>query len=275
MRARVAAVGVAAAVAGAAGTRAGAAAARGLLPTGDRIRTNFRGREVDLAEGIGASVGAAAGALVAGSPRRALLVAGVGALGLVDDIVEPRRLAAGERAPKGLAGHLGALRAGRPSTGTLKLLGIPLLAVAARALAPDRGAAAPRLPAAVLDGGVVAGCANLVNLLDLRPGRALKATALLGAAALPGAAPALGAAAASLPADLGERGMLGDAGANALGAAVGDALTDRLPPAGRLAALVVLAALTVASERVSFSAVIARTPALAALDALGRDGGDR
>jgi hypothetical protein len=73
-----------------------------------------------------------------------------------------------------------------------------------------------------------------------------------------------------LPADLDEQLMLGDAGANALGALLGVGLAARTGPAGRAATLAALAALTVASEKVSFTKVIASTPGLRELDALGR-----
>ena len=87
-----------------------------------------------------------------------------------------------------------------------------------------------RGPGAIVDGvlttGLVAGTANLVNLLDLRPGRAGKAADLAAAATLGGPAGGLvagplGATLAVLPEDLGERVMLGDAGANAVGALLG------------------------------------------------------
>lgn len=195
---------------------------------------------------------------------------------------------------KGLRGHLGALRSGRLTTGGAKALGIPALALlgAAAAPRPRHGAMVPA------DAILVAGCANLANLLDLRPGRALKAVIPAAAAlAVPSAsAPARGrrdtgqghpcgdrdasgralaiaalvpAAAALLP-DLREHGMLGDAGANALGAAVGLAATRRAPRPVRLGLTGLVVALTLASERVSFSAVIDRTPALRAVDRWGR-----
>ena len=78
----------------------------------------------------------------------------------------------------------------------------------------------------------------------------------------------LGAGAALL-ADLDEEIMLGDAGANALGALLGVALAARTGPAGRALALTVLAGLTAASEKVSFTKVIQDTPWLRELDALG------
>ena len=127
----------------------------------------------------------------------------------------------------------------------------------------------------VLTTGLVAGTANLVNLLDLRPGRAGKAGALVAAAGLGGPAGSLvagplGATLATLPADLGEQVMLGDAGANALGALLGlrlASISGRAPRAGLLA---VVAALTLASERISFTKVIEATPGLRELDRLGR-----
>jgi hypothetical protein len=127
---------------------------------------------------------------------------------------------------------------------------------------------------ALPDAALVAGTANLVNLFDLRPGRAGKVALAAGVLTCAGPAAALGAsvagaAAAELPDDLAEQTMLGDLGANALGALLG----LRLAAGGtalRWGSLVVVSALTLASERVSFSRVIERTPALQALDQLGR-----
>ena len=123
---------------------------------------------------------------------------------------------------------------------------------------------------------MIAGTANLVNLLDLRPGRALKAGLLLGAPLAGGPArrrspPARSAPPpALLPADLGERIMLGDAGANALGALLG----RRWPPApgrpGGPRCSPVLVALTAASEKVSFTGSSSARRCLRELDALGR-----
>jgi hypothetical protein len=145
--------------------------------------------------------------------------------------------------------------------------------VAALLTRRDRGPGA--LADAILTTGLVAGTANLINLLDLRPGRAGKAGALVAAATLGGPAGGLvagplGATLAALPEDLGERIMLGDCGANALGALLGLRLASipgRAPRAGLLAGVV---ALTLASEKVSFTKVIEATPGLRDLDRLGR-----
>jgi hypothetical protein len=64
--------------------------------------------------------------------------------------------------------------------------------------------------------------------------------------------------------------MLGDAGANALGAMLGVAAATALPRPARIGLLAGIVALTGLSEKVSFTRVIARTPALNWLDMLGR-----
>lgn len=253
-------------------------------------RTNHAGRPVTLAEG--ALVVAGTSLLAARADgRAAAALAGIGGLGLLDDLLEPVQRRAGRPVSKGLRGHLGALRHGHLTTGAAKALGIPVLALAATATAP-----APGGPVRVAaDAALVAGCANLANLLDLRPGRALKVVLPAAAAlALAGGGPGIGQDPASgpsaarersgaglarsalvpgllaLPADLREHGMLGDAGANVLGAAVGVAATRRLTVPARGVLLAAVVGLTLASERVSFSAVIDRTPALRALDRWGR-----
>src|SRR5205823_10743289 len=86
-----------------------------------------------------------------------------------------------------------------------------------------------------------------------------------GAACRAAAAPA-GAALAVLPEDLAERAMLGDAGANALGGMLGAAAAASLPRPARMALLAGIAGLTAASEVISFTKVIERTPPLRWLD---------
>ena len=240
-------------------------------------RSNHAGEPVSLLEGPAVTVGVLAGALGGATTARgglsaAVAVLGAGGFGLLDDLGE-----AGAEPTKGLRGHLGALARGRLTTGGLKVLGIGASAVVAAALLPREGGRVRRTTDVLVDAVIIAGTANLVNLLDLRPGRALKAAvAVAGPVALAGgvgAVPAsavLGAAVAASEPDLAETDMLGDCGANALGAALGTAVAQSAPRAVRIAWLVTVGALTVASERVSFTAVIERTPALAAVDAWGR-----
>jgi hypothetical protein len=239
-------------------------------------RTNHRGEPVTLLEGPAAALGGVAGALLApglaGRERAAVVLAGAAAavLGGYDDL-------AGTGASRGFRGHLGALARGELTTGAVKLAGIGAAGLAAAALA--RPAPASRAGGAadvVVNAGLIAGGANLVNLFDLRPGRAIKVT-LAGGALLaltgrgaPAAAAPVAAAAALLPEDLGERAMLGDGGANALGAMLGTAAAVSLPRPARIAVLAAVVGLTAASEVVSFTKVIARTPPLNWVDMLGR-----
>jgi hypothetical protein len=171
-------------------------------------------------------------------------VAPVAAIGLADDLWSgPER---------GFRAHL---RAGA-TTGTLKLLGIPLWALW-RTRSPS---------GAVL----VALCANVLNQLDTRPGRALKAF-LLGSLLVRGTPRGAVAAAVLLaPYDHREMTMLGDAGSNALGAVLGLHSVRRLSGPRRIGAIGALAILTVVADRRSLGELIESTPVLRSLDALGR-----
>jgi hypothetical protein len=274
------ALGLGAAAGGAA--RVAYAALKRYPPAGEKTwtRTNHQGEPVTLLEGPAVALGAVAVQFIyperARSPARtaqALALAGAGALGfgVYDDL-------AGSGKRRGLRGHLGALARGEVTTGAVKLAGLGATGLGAAALLERHQ------PADVaINAGLIAGGANLVNLFDLRPGRAVKvvtASAALIAAgsAVTGGGPGgsaavaapLGAALAMAPEDLGERAMLGDAGANALGAMLGCAAAVSLPRPARVALLAGIAALAVASEKVSFTKVIERTPPLRWLDMLGR-----
>jgi UDP-N-acetylmuramyl pentapeptide phosphotransferase/UDP-N-acetylglucosamine-1-phosphate transferase len=283
------------ALAGAAAARlalAGAAAVTARPAGAPWRRMNYAGRPVSLLGGPALAASATATAVLGAPPgaRAAAAVVGTvsGFVGGYDDLAGARPEQA--RA-KGLAGHLRALREGRVSAGAVKVAGIGAAAAAAALLVKDPAAPratrrATRDPAAgpfhrlaivdrMLTTGLVAGTANLVNLLDLRPGRAAKAGVLAAGATLGGpggglVAGPLGATLAVLPEDLGERVMLGDAGANALGALVGLRLAAVPSRGARAALLAAITALTLASEKVSFTKVIEATPGLRELDRLGR-----
>ena len=269
------------AIAGAAAARLSYSLLRARPPGGAAkwARTNHRGEPVTLLEGPAVAIGGVAGALAAGGPARgqlAMAIAGAGAaaFGGYDDL-------AGNGGKRGFRGHLGALRKGELTTGAVKLAGIGATGLTAAIIAGRPGSDAEgsgsvgAVADVVINAGLIAGSANLLNLFDLRPGRAIKVALLAGALLAPsggGAAAAapLAAAAALLPEDLGERSMLGDGGANALGAMLGAAAAASLPRPARIAALAVVVGLTAASEVVSFTQVIDRTPALHWADRLGR-----
>jgi UDP-N-acetylmuramyl pentapeptide phosphotransferase/UDP-N-acetylglucosamine-1-phosphate transferase len=216
-----------------------------------------------IVELLGASDGATA------SYRLVVLatVVAFGALGFIDDVL-------GDNAEKGLKGHIAAALHGRVTTGFIKLGGgaSVALVVAGAAL----GGSAGRI---LVDAALIALAANLGNLFDRAPGRTIKVAliawvpvALLAGTSATGLALAvvIGAAIGLLPSDLAERSMLGDTGANALGAALGVAVVLTVSPTSRTIIAVVLVALTLASEVVSFSAVIRSVAPLRALDRLGR-----
>jgi hypothetical protein len=134
----------------------------------------------------------------------------------------------------------------------LKLVGIPLVA-----LARTRSISGALL---------VSLCANALNQLDTRPGRALKA--YVGAALVVDAPLALAVLLA--PYDLREMAMLGDGGANGLGAMLGWSSVDRFTGRGRWVAIGALASLTLLGERRSLGELIERAPVLREVDAWGR-----
>lgn len=248
------------------------------------LRRNWRDHDVPTAVGVvlplavvvveaGRAVAGAAGIGPAGTfPERAGVVAlalGLAMVGLFDD------LAGGDDA-RGFRGHLSELARGRLTTGAVKLFGGLAVATVAVAMAAPDGLGFARL---VADAALVALAANLGNLLDRRPGRAVKAgmgaflalaLATAGATSLVAVAVVAGAAAALLLDDLREHLMLGDTGANVLGGAVGLGVVMACGPATRTVVLVVVVVLNALSEVVSFSRVIDTLPPLRALDRWGR-----
>ena len=259
------------------------AGVRGLFDAG-LVRENFRGAR--LAFPLGAVLATAA--LVALAPlaflddrgdldlldpelRRWLpYLLGVAFLGFLDD-----SLGRGEDAstPRGWRGHAQALSQGSLSTGAIKAIGA--LALAAYVIS-GRGLESWRYLADIV---LLLLATNLFNLLDLRPGRAEKALALLGAGLCLGAwtfAPLdlLGIFAGPVLVGawftLRERAMLGDTGSNLVGAIGGVWLLTTLGGTGRSIALAVVVALTVFGELRSISKTVESVPPLRRLDSLGR-----
>lgn len=259
------------------------AGVRGLLDAG-LVRENFRGAL--LAFPLGAVLATAA--LVALAPlaflddrgdldlldpelRRWLpYLIGVAFLGFLDD-----SLGQGEApgTPRGWRGHARALREGRLSTGAIKAIGA--LALAAYVVS-GLGLESWRYLA---DVALLILATNAFNLLDLRPGRAEKALALLGLGLCLGAwtlAPLelLGIFAGPVLVGawftLRERAMLGDTGSNLVGAIGGVWLLTALGETGRLIALAAVLALTIFGELRSISRAIESVPPLRWLDSLGR-----
>ena len=262
-----------------------------------------------------------AAAAMQGAAALVLLV-GFGVLGYRDDTLGVP--AAGSSAAGGFRGHLRrSLQQRRLTTGLEKALGGMVLALVAVQMATwgdasvfvdwvrngfDGGFEGAGSVIGVLIGDaestwsvvtllrgalVVALAANLLNLLDRAPGRAVKVALLWWLAALvpaglvvadgvehhgPGldaehwmiwAAATVGASVGLLRSELAERHMLGDTGVNPVGAVLGMATVAVYPATVEWVVLGVLAALNLASERWSFSRVIDAVAPLRWLDRLG------
>ncbi len=272
-------IGLVAVAAGAGGTALLWQGLRGPFARTEALqRTNYRGHRLPVAAGLAIALGvvlvqvlfalveryggidgteAARGATVLGGAT-----IGFALIGLFDDL-------AGDTTVKGFAGHLGALRHGQVTSGLVKLVwGVLFGVLAVQGDVVD----------SVRGGLLIAATANVANLFDRAPGRMVKMSLVGGVVAvafgglgwaLTGPLVVLGAGLAMLWPDLREQCMLGDTGANVLGAAVGWAFVVALGATGEWVALVVMVLLNLASERVSFSRVIDAVAPLRWFDRLG------
>ncbi|NLC53310.1 MAG: hypothetical protein GX770_05030 [Firmicutes bacterium] len=203
------------------------------------------------------------------------LTTGFGLLGLADDLLKNDR-------EKGIRQHLRALYEGELTSGGLKaLFGFTFSLIFGIGV---------RLTTAgnwwlVLPYTLVAALApNILNLFDLRPGRAVKVF-LVGMALLMVksywnrglnptlflGAPVLGGVVAYLPSDLKGRAMLGDTGANFLGCVFGGLVVLDGDPVFIGSTLVLFILLQLLAEKVSFTQLIENNPLLKFLDDMGRD----
>jgi UDP-N-acetylmuramyl pentapeptide phosphotransferase/UDP-N-acetylglucosamine-1-phosphate transferase len=256
---------------------------RDLLDAPALQRRNFRDRPLPTAAGllvVIAVLGVEAGRATLGAfglgdepgrniARALVLFAclGFGLLGLIDDLL-------GTEQDRGFRGHLHALSEGRVTTGVIKIFGGAAVALV---LAANVSFVSGRRLLA--DAVLIALAANLANLLDRAPGRAIKAGLVAwlaivvvarGDAVSIAIAPVIGAFCGLLGDDLHEHLMLGDTGANVLGGVLGLAVVLDVGRGPRNFVLIGLVALTLAAEVVSFSSVIDRVPVLRRFDMVGR-----
>lgn len=197
-----------------------------------------------------------------------LALSGFTLLGLVDDVW-------GSGHCRGIMGHMRSLLRGRLTTGSIKALAGGLLAL----LIAAAGGPREQIP---LNALVIALSVNILNLLDLRPGRAGKSFLAVGtliAAAFPlrieivFLAAVAGSLLGYLPYDLGARAMLGDTGANALGSVLGVTAAWLFDPGTKLAYLAALVVLHILAEKYSLTRIIASNRVLNYLDRMGRGRG--
>ncbi|MDI3507823.1 MAG: hypothetical protein PWP48_1382 [Clostridiales bacterium] len=197
-----------------------------------------------------------------------LLLYGMAFIGLTDDLL-------GERQVKGIKAHLIQLMSGHMTTGAFKaLLGIGIALLACLSIYSD-------IYALALNVFIIALSANFMNLFDLRPGRCLKVFWLMVAIAVvfaPGhigsilfILPLIIASMVYFPLDASEAGMLGDTGANMLGAAVGWAIVVSWPQSYKYIYLMGLVMAHLLAEHYSFSALIEHSRVLSMIDRMGRE----
>lgn len=257
------------------GAAFGAAATAWLVVKYDLRRPNFRDHRIPSVAGLAFVL---AGIWVylyewrtnIFDPRPAaaylLAVCGFGLLGLWDDL-------RGNRSVGGFRGHFQALAHGRLTTGAAKAIGGGLISLAAAYLI-----AGPSISRIILDAVLIALSANALNLLDLRPGRALFGF-LVGAAVLIGTLlwhhagyvgflfyVAVAAAVILYPLDAAGFAMLGDTGANSFGAVLGVAAALFFSPLWQLVCVLLLLGFQIWCEGHSLTEAIEGNALLRGID---------
>lgn len=261
----------------------------GLLVISGMVEENFRGEKTPVPLGLVFPLTVPVVYAALGFWRRdfslpvlfllLFYITGMGFLGLCDDVLK-------DTGHKGFHGHFAGLTKGNLTSGAVKaLFGLGFSLVFAAGVGLWFGESLVLIVPRAL---VAALAANALNLFDLRPGRAVKIffvlvfLVLLFGFYLAGGRktvflnfyfvlPVIGAVTAYLPYDLRARGMLGDTGANFLGAFLGGMLVLSANSLMLWGALAVLVFLHICAEKVSFTKVIENNCFLRFLDKLGRD----
>lgn len=200
-------------------------------------------------------------------------VIGMGMMGFVDDQLGNN--------VKGFRGHLRAFfREKKLTSGGLKLVFGAIIAFTftvgnALWLKPDKF---PWM--SIVNFLIICLAANMINLFDLRPGRAGKVflgtfiLILLFSKYLESYIsiflPLLAILLYYLPFDLRAQVMMGDVGSNLLGSSLGIMMVWMLSDLGKIIALIILAGIHILAEKFSFSEIIERYRLLKQLDELGR-----
>ncbi len=189
----------------------------------------------------------------------------IGFIGLLDDLT-------GNNQSKGFKGHILCLVKGKLTTGGLKAL---MGGVVSFSLAVYISRSLTEIVINTLIIGLVT---NVINLFDVRPGRALKVFFILSILILTlGRASnyfyiIIGAVLAYFPLDLKAKGMLGDTGSNFLGVILGTELavsTGNNLYIGILFVIFMLS-INIISEKYSFSQIIDKNRVLRLIDMMGR-----
>ena len=187
-------------------------------------------------------------------------------VGLIDDLV-------GNRDTLGLRGHMRSLLKGRLTTGGLKAIVGGLISLLIGSLFSSD------VIEIIINALIIALFTNLINLLDLRPGRAIKGflsiSILFIIIGLPGEIRTLlisfiAYAVAYLPQDIKAKSMMGDVGSNALGAILGIVTIAGYNITAKYIILGLLVLIHIITERYSLTEIIKKNSILNFFDELGR-----
>lgn len=186
-------------------------------------------------------------------------------VGIIDDSL-------GNRGVTGLLGHFKALFKGTLTTGAFKAL---LGGFVGLTLAVTISKSIPNIIVATL---VVALSTNMMNLFDLRPGRAIKVYTLLAIIIFIASAKfqrevmmlILPAVLAYFYFDLRALTMMGDAGSNVLGVSLGVFIVSSFGLAVQVVCLILLVLIHILTEKFSLTKIIENNKFLNYLDRLGR-----
>ncbi|MDX9871893.1 MAG: hypothetical protein RBT41_05705 [Clostridia bacterium] len=239
-----------------------------ILAVRQGLKKNWRGEEIPALAGIIFPLLITLDTLIYGLSENLteriyiliLAIALIAGVGLYDDLY-------GDNGPKGLKGHLLYFWRRRiVTTGLIKLIGTGVIAAFT----------VFSLGYTLFDWLLLMLTVNTVNLLDLRPGRAVKGSALLLTAALLLAkedywlmVTAGGLLTAYARYDLQAEVMLGDCGSNCLGMIAGLSLLSASFTV-KISLIIVLAFFHALAEKYSFSAIITRSSFLDRLDKWGQ-----
>lgn len=186
--------------------------------------------------------------------------------GIIDDLI-------GNRNATGFKGHFGNLFKGKLTTGGFKACIGGIVGFCISLYISDG------FLMVFLNTALILLMTNLLNLFDLRPGRALKLFMMLGLVLFILGMTfesknifsiVLGYCIVYLPQDLKGKSMMGDAGSNILGMTLGIISAVSLGLTQKLIALSILFMLNIAAERYSLTDLIKKNYVLNLLDQLGR-----
>lgn len=246
---------------------------RVIIMRGDLWRLNFRGNHLPVGYGFlitltavpAYGIGHYIGIMPKGCLPYCITILVFGIIGLIDDRY-------GSRNASGFKGHFSQMLHGRITTGALKAMVGGIASLILGFYIADF-----KIASGILNGLLIALSANMLNLLDLRPGRAISCF-WLGLVVLFAFVHSLSLLGKLLPVivpsiwvtymDRKALAMMGDAGSNTLGAVLGLSYSMVLSFEWKILLIVLLLLAHLYSEKHSITELIERSPILKRIDRL-------